>query len=266
MEILLNCLIGLFTCALGVWGSALIKEENRISIQYGARICCIVSLALILIVYGVLIQKNAEEQRRKSSMFLSACREYFEKEDYTNAINTIITYGVDDAQSCMIYAYFLANGYGISQNIPLSIEFYTAAKMMGEERAESNLVISVIKNCSSREKIDIIRTAYQSGNEVALKYVDYVVKSLKASAEANSADIDANNIWNLDEKSLIAALNKPFFRWICSNKTYTTSVSTTSTPTFTRRFLYQIGTQRVYEECILNKNCDFPDWLQEDIW
>ena len=40
-----------------------------------------------------------------------------------------------------------------------------------------------------------------------------------------------------------------YTKWVCSNKTYTTSVSTSSTPTFTRRFLYQIGTSRVYEEC-----------------
>ena len=47
-----------------------------------------------------------------------------------------------------------------------------------------------------------------------------------------------------------------YTKWVCSNKTYTTSMSTSSTPTFTRRFLYQIGTSRVYEECNRVYKCD----------
>ena len=46
-----------------------------------------------------------------------------------------------------------------------------------------------------------------------------------------------------------------YSKWVCSNKTYTTSVSTSSTSTFTRRFLYQIGTSRVYEECNRKYSC-----------
>ena len=46
-----------------------------------------------------------------------------------------------------------------------------------------------------------------------------------------------------------------YSKWVCSNKTYTTSVSTISTPTFTRRFLYQIGNSRVYEECSRYYSC-----------
>ena len=43
--------------------------------------------------------------------------------------------------------------------------------------------------------------------------------------------------------------------WVCSNRTYATSMSTSSTATFTRRFLYQIGTSRVYEECNRTYSC-----------
>jgi len=43
--------------------------------------------------------------------------------------------------------------------------------------------------------------------------------------------------------------NCGYSKWVCSNKTYTTSMSTSSTATFTRKFLYQVGTSRVYEEC-----------------
>lgn len=37
--------------------------------------------------------------------------------------------------------------------------------------------------------------------------------------------------------------------WVCSNKTYTSSVGTSSTTTFTRKFLYKSGTNYIYEEC-----------------
>ncbi len=47
-----------------------------------------------------------------------------------------------------------------------------------------------------------------------------------------------------------------YTNWVCSNKSYTTSMSTSSTPTFTRRFLYQIGTTRVYEECNRVYKCE----------
>ena len=39
-----------------------------------------------------------------------------------------------------------------------------------------------------------------------------------------------------------------------------------STPNFTRQFLYQIGTNRVYRECRLVVNKDFPSWFNENIW
>lgn len=40
-----------------------------------------------------------------------------------------------------------------------------------------------------------------------------------------------------------------YSNWVCSNVTYTSSVSTSSSSTFTRKFLYQVGTNKVYEEC-----------------
>lgn len=46
-----------------------------------------------------------------------------------------------------------------------------------------------------------------------------------------------------------------YSNWVCSNKTYTTSMSTSSTTTFTRRYLYAVGTKRVYEECSRHYNC-----------
>lgn len=46
-----------------------------------------------------------------------------------------------------------------------------------------------------------------------------------------------------------------YSNWVCSNKTYTTSMSTSSTSTFTRRYLYAVGTKRVYEECSRHYSC-----------
>lgn len=46
-----------------------------------------------------------------------------------------------------------------------------------------------------------------------------------------------------------------YSNWVCSNKTYTTSMSTSSTSTFTRRYLYAVGTNRVYEECSRHYSC-----------
>ena len=46
-----------------------------------------------------------------------------------------------------------------------------------------------------------------------------------------------------------------YSQWVCSNKTYTTTVSTSSTATFTRKFLYKTGTKYVYEECSRTYRC-----------
>lgn len=47
-----------------------------------------------------------------------------------------------------------------------------------------------------------------------------------------------------------------YTEWVCSNQTYTTSKSTISTDTFTRTFLYQVGTSRVYKECSRTYYCN----------
>ena len=73
-------------------------------------------------------------------------------------------------------------------------------------------------------------------------------------------------IWNMDEEELLAVLNGPFYAWVGSNVTYSTTMSVSSTPTFTRTFLYKSGESYVYEECSLIARSSFPDWLQEDIW
>ena len=46
-----------------------------------------------------------------------------------------------------------------------------------------------------------------------------------------------------------------YTQWVCSNKTYNYSVGTASTNTFTRRYLYKIGSSYVYEECSRTYSC-----------
>lgn len=259
-------LLGLTTCAIGVCGSALIRDENRKKICLISGIIAFVLAILYLSNLYIGIRNDEAAKETRATMFQSICQQYFAREDYSRAVDTLLKYGAEDAASCMIYAYFLANGYGVEKNIPLSIQYYTIAKNMGEPRAETNMVVSVIRNCPSKEKIVVLKDAYQAGNEMAIQYIDYVVQSWNSNPETMKAPLSTESIWDLDEKDLLTVLNGPFFFWVCSNKTYTTAMSTTSTPTFTRRYLYMLGTNRVYEECSLIVNDSFPDWLQEDIW
>ena len=46
-----------------------------------------------------------------------------------------------------------------------------------------------------------------------------------------------------------------YSNWVCSNKTYKTTKSTSSTTTFTRKFLYKSGLNYVYEECSRKYSC-----------
>ena len=78
----------------------------------------------------------------------------------------------------------------------------------------------------------------------------------------NTKKVDAKATYSCKEGTLDGTKCKienkdacSYSNWVCSNKTYTTSMSTSSTPTFTRKFLYQIGTSRVYEECSRKYNC-----------
>jgi hypothetical protein len=46
-----------------------------------------------------------------------------------------------------------------------------------------------------------------------------------------------------------------YTQWACSNRSYNSSVGTTSTDTFTRRYLYKSGNKYVYEECSRTYSC-----------
>lgn len=78
----------------------------------------------------------------------------------------------------------------------------------------------------------------------------------------NSYTVDASVKYSCSSGSLSGSncvIQNPqtcgYSEWVCSNKTYTTSMSTSSTSTFTRRYLYAVGTKRVYEECSRHYSC-----------
>ena len=227
-------------------------------------------LIVVLILAGVCsvwhFHDKRSIQKEVNHVFLSTCKEYFEHHEYACILDLIRDDEFESAESCMVYAYCLAYGHGVEKNIPMSIEYYKKANDKGATEAISNMVVSVVKNCHTEVKIDAVKYAFDSGNEMAVKYVDYVVSSWNAESADPNGKITSAEIWSLEKNTLLKIMNGPHYRWVCSNKTYTTSVSTSSTPSFTRRFLYQIGTDRVYEECALVVEDNFPSWLRENIW
>ena len=226
----------------------------------------IIVLVLAAIFFVCHFCSKQSTQTEVSRVFLATCKEYFDHKQYANILDLVRDDKFESAESCMVYAYCLAYGYGVDENIPLSIEYYKKANDKGAADAISNMVVSVVKNCHTEAKIDAVKYAFDAGNEMAIQYVDYVVSSWNAKSEDPNCKITSTDIWSLDKNVLLELLNGPHYRWVGANVTYSTSVSTISTETFTRRFLYQIGTDRVYEECQLVVSDDFPNWLQEKIW
>ena len=247
------------------------KAENENNSKRKKRLRIVIAITVVLTIataisYYVEHKVQVEAHELTSSAVLSVCKEYFEKEEYSNALDTILTNGVEDAKSSMVFAYFMANGYGTEKNIPLSIKYYTVAMELGEPRAETNMVISVAKNCVTNQKVKIIRESYFSGNETAIRYVEYMVNCWNSTPENHDNQIDVLELWKLEDEDILSILNGEFYEWKISNKTYTTSVSVVSSEDFSRRFLYQIGNSRVYEESQLIVRDSFPGWLQEDVW
>lgn len=241
------------------------RRKHKISLPVVIVVTVILTIALV-ISYCIERNERIETQELSLTAMLSICQEHFKNKDYGSALDTLLTNGVEDAKSRMVFAYFMANGYGTEKNIPLSIKYYTAAMEMGEPRAETNMVISVAKNCFTNQKIEIIKEAYFSGNETAIQYVEYMVNYWNSTPENHNNQISATEIWALEDDDILSILNGEFYEWKISNKTYTTSVSVVSSEDFSRRFLYQIGDSRVYEESQLIVRDTFPSWLQEDVW
>ena len=109
--------------------------------------------------------------------------------------------------------------------------------------------------CKINDQKEVDATKVYSCSEGTLSGTKCIIQtSSKVQARANYSCSEGT----LDGTKCVI-VNKGacgYTRWVCSNKTYTTSKSTSSTPTFTRRYLYQIGTSRVYEECNRVYKCE----------
>lgn len=257
---------GAFTCAVGSWISTLCNDKNKPIIQKLSLICTILFGIASVITYCNNTKDAAEAKARNSDLFLYICHNHFENEEYDDALAAIFDYRLNNAESCMVYAYFLANGYGVEKNISLSIEHYNKAAQMGEPRALSNMLISVIKNCDSKEKIEIIKSAYDSGNEIAVRYIDHIISSWNSNPETSKGALSTSNIWQLEESVILDALDGPFYQWIGSNSTSNHFEEDYISERYTRKLLKRISTGWIYEERFLIADEGFPDWLQEDIW
>lgn len=255
--------------AIASWiGDILVSFHMEELQKYEKELTAVLIIVLVIAAFFSVYHFHNKQsvQTEVNRVFLTTCKEYFDHKQYAHILDLVRDDKFESAESCMVYAYCLAYGYGVDQNIPLSIEYYKKANDKGAADAISNMVVSVVKNCHTEAKIDAVKYAFDSGNEMAIQYVDYVVSSWNAKSEDPNCKITSTEIWSLDKNVLLELLNGPHYRWVCSNVTYNTSVSASSTPNFTRKFLNQIGTDRVYEECYLVVSDDFPDWLQEKIW
>jgi len=102
-------------------------------------------------------------------------------------------------------------------------------------------------NSLDAQKVYSCTTGTLSGTKCITTSTSEVNASVSYSC--SSGTLDGTNCVITNEQTC------GYSQWVCSNKTYTTSVSTSSSSTFTRKFLYQIGTSRVYEECSRYYGC-----------
>lgn len=257
-------ILALSTCAIGIGFTSLFNLGKSRKAFIG--ILGLILLAGFLGAFCARSDYEKEIQAKNAKAFVLSCKRLFENENYDGVHQLIQIHQLNDAPSNMIFAHMLANGYGINRNINESIQYYKTASAMGDERAESNMVVVVVKNCATSLKNEVLEDTYASGNEMAVKYVDYVINYHNSNLTDKSEALDANKIWDMEEAELLGVLNGPFFCWVASNVTYKSTIGVLSTPTFTRKFLYKNGNNYVYEECSLIEKSGFPEWLVEDIW
>lgn len=264
----MSILIELFLTIASFIGDILISLHMEWLQKYEKELAA--ALLIMLVLAGICFVWHCHSERNIQKevdhVFLSTCKEFFEHQEYAHILEIVKNDKFESAESCLVYAYCLAYGYGVEKNIPMSIEYYKKANDKGSVDAISNMVVSVVKNCHTRDKISAVKYAYESGNEMASQYVKHVVRSWNAKSENSEYPITCDDIWALEENTLLAILNGPFYKWICSNNTYDQPRGNFESENYTRKFLYKYSAGLVYEECYLIVDNDFPSWLQEDIW
>ena len=218
-------------------------------------------LSTFLLIFGLVEDtKKQKKLKEEKSFSIIACKNYYDEENYGLAYECLKNIGVDDPKAKLIFGYFLIRGIGTEQDIEKGIEYYKSSMDSGEKNAESCLVVAALKYLNDASKIEIIKCAYDNGNETAVRYIDELEFRRNAWTENSTSD-NNSTIWDLPEEEILEILDSDKGIWVSSNKTYAISVSTASTPYFTRRFLYNVGMNSVYEESVFIPS--LPEWLNE---
>ena len=264
MAIIIEIFLALASYIGNILTSLHMEELKKYEKELTVALILVLILSATFFVWHLHRKNNANKE--VNQVFLSTCKEHFNQQEYAHILELVRDDKFESAESCMVYAYCLAYGYGVDKNIPLSIEYFKKANDKGASNAISNMVVSVVKNSHTKVKIDAVKYAFDAGNEMAVQYVNYVLSSWNSKTQDPKGKLTPTDIWSLDENTLLKIMNGPFYYWVCSNQTYKNTMPVLSTPNFTRQFLYQIGTNRVYRECRLVVNKDFPSWFNENIW
>lgn len=273
MKYIPDIMMAIGTCVLGVIGSEYIKLREQSKMRFCALVASLMLILLSIFLFSWRSHSEDKIQKNENVLFAEGCKTQLAAGNYTEVVSLLMSHGLNDSKANMIFGYLLCNGYGVEQNVAEGIKHYIEAHHSGEENAYDNMLISLIKNCTTDEKTDIIRKAYQEGNTIAINYTNFIVDGLHSDPASGHSQIMPDELWGLDDQVLKNILNEPVYTWVGSNVSYNVSMSTASTPNFTRRYLYQTGTTRVYEEMYQVLKCynavlplGDVQWLQEKLW
>ena len=136
----------------------------------------------------------------------------------------------------------------------------TKCIISGANQVDAEKVYSCTEGTLSGTKC-IIGSSYEVDAQKVYSCTEGTLSGTKCivstSSETNASVRYSCSSGTLSGSSCI--INNPqtcsYSSWVCSNKTYSTTVSTSSTATFTRKFLYKTGTKYVYEECSRTYRC-----------
>lgn len=238
-------------CALGIIGGRIQKKKT---LDY-VLIWGLIAGTIVSFFFG---WRQSQEEK---NLFKETCQIHFEDGNYGLAREAILNRGLDDSTAQLLYGFLLTNGYGSPADPEKGWEYYYKAYMADEPKAEDCLVVSSIKHFHDDRVIEVFKRAYSRGNAVAIKYLHHLLQE----QSADCSDYDESSIWNLSDDELLSFLTFEQAKWSVSTRSYKISMPVSSTPSFSRKYLYSVGEDRIYEESLLISE-RFPEFFSEDPW
>lgn len=239
-------------CALGIIGGRIQKKKT---LDY-VLIWGLIAGTIVSFFFG---WRQSQEEK---NLFKETCQIHFEDGNYGLARGAILNRGLDDSTAQLLYGFLLTNGYGRPADPEKGWEYYCKAYMAGEPKAEDCLVVSSIKHFHDDRVTEVFKRAYNGGNAIAIKYLQHLLQE----QGADYSDYDESSIWNLSDDELLSFLTFEQAKWIVSRRTYSISMPVSSTPSFSRKYLYSVGEDRMYYEEALLIPERFPEFFSEDPW